>query len=311
VFRPTCNERITNEATGDHGLPTAWTWRSRRHAASELIDKCATTGEWWRNLELLAPGAPTSVQHFVLHASSEGHDVGQVVLAHDFTMAWRLIGILPLAARDLVCIPISKGTSTARRWSGSPGVDAAGYLLAWLQHERDGSWQAIVIWVRQQAAGTSGTWWKPGPTACSPSSRRRRTGTYRVYSSASPTPSAPGTFLTVIRRDPAPGLRPVKCTRRVARPGGTAHRDPPAMGHVGGHRHRGGFKRHPPGGARPLRRQPREASHSGGPGGPDRRTSQVPCPAGNRTARCRFSASSAILMGRIHEPTGLPVRGKR
>jgi len=29
------------------------------------------------------------------------------------------------------------------------GVDAAGYLLAWLQHERDGEWRAIVTWVRQ------------------------------------------------------------------------------------------------------------------------------------------------------------------
>jgi hypothetical protein len=29
------------------------------------------------------------------------------------------------------------------------GVGAAGYLLAWLRHDRDGSWRAIVTWVRE------------------------------------------------------------------------------------------------------------------------------------------------------------------
>ena len=53
-----------------------------------------TTGDWWRDLEVLAPDAPESIQHFVLHASSE-HDAGQVELAFDdATMTWRLIGIL-------------------------------------------------------------------------------------------------------------------------------------------------------------------------------------------------------------------------
>jgi hypothetical protein len=94
MFRLTYNERITQVATGAHGLPTAWTWRGRRYAGGALIERWVTTGEWWRDLEVLAPGAPASVQHFVLHASSE-HDTGQVELAHDdATMTWRLIGIL-------------------------------------------------------------------------------------------------------------------------------------------------------------------------------------------------------------------------
>ena len=29
------------------------------------------------------------------------------------------------------------------------GVDTAGYLLAWMQHERDRSWHAVVTWIRQ------------------------------------------------------------------------------------------------------------------------------------------------------------------
>ena len=29
-----------------------------------------------------------------------------------------------------------------------PAVDDAGLLLAWVQHERDGSWHAVVVWIR-------------------------------------------------------------------------------------------------------------------------------------------------------------------
>jgi hypothetical protein len=29
-----------------------------------------------------------------------------------------------------------------------PAVSSAGLLLAWIQHERDGSWHAVVSWVR-------------------------------------------------------------------------------------------------------------------------------------------------------------------
>lgn len=30
------------------------------------------------------------------------------------------------------------------------GVDAGGFLLAWVQHERDRSWHAIVAWTRKR-----------------------------------------------------------------------------------------------------------------------------------------------------------------
>jgi hypothetical protein len=90
----TYNERITDVETSDHGLPTAWTWRGRRYATDELADRWVTTSEWWRDLEALAPDAPASIQHFVLHASSE-RGVARVQLARDdATMTWRLIGVL-------------------------------------------------------------------------------------------------------------------------------------------------------------------------------------------------------------------------
>src|SRR3954471_23346777 len=92
MYRLTYNERITDVHTGDHGLPTAWTWRGRRYTGGELIERWVTTGEWWRDLEALAPDAPASIRHFVLHAVSEHDDAGPVELAHDdATMTWRLI----------------------------------------------------------------------------------------------------------------------------------------------------------------------------------------------------------------------------
>jgi uncharacterized protein DUF6504 len=88
------NERITDVVTGDHGLPTAWTWRGSRYTGGEVIERWVTTAAWWRGLESLAPDAPSSIQHFVLHASS-AHGVEQLQLAHDdATMTWRLIGVL-------------------------------------------------------------------------------------------------------------------------------------------------------------------------------------------------------------------------
>lgn len=97
----TYNERITDVETGNHGLPTAWTWRGSRYAGGELIEQWVTTSEWWRDLEVLAPGAPVSIQHFVLHASSE-HGVARVQLAcDDATATWRLIGLLSASASSL------------------------------------------------------------------------------------------------------------------------------------------------------------------------------------------------------------------
>jgi hypothetical protein len=93
MFRLTYNERITDVATGDQGLPTAWTWQGHRYTGGELIERWVTTEEWWRDLEVLAPGAPASVQHFVLHASNE-HDAAHEIAHDDATMTWRLIGIL-------------------------------------------------------------------------------------------------------------------------------------------------------------------------------------------------------------------------
>jgi hypothetical protein len=88
------NERITDVEISDHGLPTAWTWRGSRYAGGELIARWVTTFEWWRDLEAPAPGAPVSIQHFVLHAASEC-GAARVQLAHDdATMVWRLIGMV-------------------------------------------------------------------------------------------------------------------------------------------------------------------------------------------------------------------------
>jgi hypothetical protein len=94
MFRLTYNERITQVATGAHGLPTAWTWRGRRYAGGALIKRWVTTGGVVARPRSPGARAPASIQHFVLHASSE-HDTGQMELAHDdATMTWRLIGIL-------------------------------------------------------------------------------------------------------------------------------------------------------------------------------------------------------------------------
>ncbi|HEU5156076.1 MAG TPA: DUF6504 family protein [Streptosporangiaceae bacterium] len=94
MFRATYNERITEVATGGHGRPTAWTWRGRRYAGGDVVEQWVTSEEWWRDLEALAPGAPASVRHFVLHATSE-QGTGRVELARDdATMIWRLIGVL-------------------------------------------------------------------------------------------------------------------------------------------------------------------------------------------------------------------------
>jgi hypothetical protein len=94
MLRRTYNERITDVETSDRGWPTAWTWRGRRYAGAQPIDNWITTREWWRELEVLAPDAPASIQHYVLYASSD-HGDGQVELARDdATMAWRLIGVM-------------------------------------------------------------------------------------------------------------------------------------------------------------------------------------------------------------------------
>jgi hypothetical protein len=96
--RLTYNERITDVETSDHGLPTAWTWRGSRYAGGELVEQWVTTSEWWRDLEVLAPDAPVSIQHFVLHASSE-RGAARVQLARDdATTTWRLIGIVGSSA---------------------------------------------------------------------------------------------------------------------------------------------------------------------------------------------------------------------
>ncbi|HZB33042.1 MAG TPA: DUF6504 family protein [Streptosporangiaceae bacterium] len=94
MLHRTYNERITDVETSDRGLPTAWTWRGRRYSGGDLIERWVTDEDWWRDLEVLAPDAPASVHHFVLHAASE-HAAGQVELAHDdATMTWRLIGVI-------------------------------------------------------------------------------------------------------------------------------------------------------------------------------------------------------------------------
>jgi hypothetical protein len=93
MFRLTYNERITDVQIAEHGIPAAWTWRGRRYAGGELVERWVTTREWWQDVEVLAQGAPASIQHFVLHASSE-QGAGTVELARDdATLIWRLIGV--------------------------------------------------------------------------------------------------------------------------------------------------------------------------------------------------------------------------
>lgn len=66
----------------------------RRYAGGDLIERWVTNDDWWRDLEVVAPGAPVSIQHFALHASSD-HAATRVELARDdATMTWRFIGVL-------------------------------------------------------------------------------------------------------------------------------------------------------------------------------------------------------------------------
>ncbi|HEX6468377.1 MAG TPA: DUF6504 family protein [Streptosporangiaceae bacterium] len=98
MYGLTFNDRISDVVTDGHGLPLAWTWRGSRYAAGEVVERWVTTWAWWRDLEVLAPDAPMSIEHFVLHAVGGGR-AGQVQLARDdATMAWRLIGIVGTAA---------------------------------------------------------------------------------------------------------------------------------------------------------------------------------------------------------------------
>jgi hypothetical protein len=82
MYELTFNERISDVEINDQGLPCAWTWRGCRYAAGEVLERWVTTWAWWRDLEVLAPDASASIEHFVLHAAGEG-GAAHVELARD------------------------------------------------------------------------------------------------------------------------------------------------------------------------------------------------------------------------------------